>query len=51
MASKNINISMEESMLLEIETWAKSPEENRTLSNAVQTLCRRSLEAMKAEKK
>mgnify|MGYP001579769536 CR=1 FL=1 len=44
---KNINISMDDEVLAQIRAWADSPNENRTLSNAVETLCRRALMALK----
>lgn len=48
--AKNINISMDDQILAEIREWADLPTENRTLSNAVETLCRRALMAIKEDK-
>jgi hypothetical protein len=45
MASKNISI--DDTVLAEIEAWASQPTENRTLSNAIETLCRRALAEIK----
>lgn len=51
MASKNSNITMDEALWKEIEEWANSPNEMRTLSNAVAVLCRIGLDKVKEEKK
>lgn len=45
MATKSITI--DDAVLAEIEAWAKLPTENRTISNAVETLCRRALAEIK----
>ena len=52
MAAETIakSITFEKDFLAEIEKWANSPEEKRTLSNAVQVLCLVGLEQKKKEK-
>jgi len=45
------SITFENEILERIEKWANSPEEKRTLSNAVQALCLRSLEKIDKEVK
>jgi hypothetical protein len=40
-------ITLDDSVLDEIEAWAALPDQNRTLSNAVETLCRLALAGIK----
>lgn len=40
-------VTLDDDLLKEIEAWANRPDQNRTLSNAVETLCKIALESMK----
>lgn len=40
-------VTLDDELLKEIEAWAKQPDQNRTLSNAVETLCKIALQSLK----
>ena len=44
-------VTLDDDLLKEIEAWASRPDQNRTLSNAVETLCRMALMQIKPEEK
>ena len=44
-------ITMDEKLVAEIEAWAARPDQNRSFSNAVETLCLIALESMNSEGK
>lgn len=44
-------ITLDNEIAKRIQAWAESPAERRTFSNAVEALCMKALDAMKAEPK
>jgi hypothetical protein len=40
-------VTLDDALLAEIEAWAARPDQNRSLSNAVETLCKMALASMK----
>jgi Arc/MetJ family transcription regulator len=47
MANKSITI--DDAILAKVMAWADRPTENRTLSNAIESLCRRALAEIERE--
>ena len=45
------SITLDDDLLKEIEEWAARPDQNRSLSNAVETLCKMALQKIKEDRR